>query len=645
MPIPPDAKVLTLDKTQTMNFSSVGISWIGQAPVNGIALQIRVQDAESGTWSDWTELTVNRDVVPNADSPEIRQGSDPFWFGTSTGVEVAITVVPGTDVSDLKLTLIDPKKVTQDSAAQSAPTSSAGAAAPMPEVYSRASWGADESKMGWTPQYLPTMKAATLHHSADSNNYSAADVPGLMRSIYQYQAVTLGWGDIGYNVVVDKFGRAWEGRAGGLDKMVVGAHAGGFNRYTFGVSMLGNYDLVSVPDAVKQKVAQLISWKFGLFGVDPTGQTQLTQYGGAGTTAKYTDGTTVTVNKIFGHRDVGNTVCPGQYGYAALPWIRDRVEQLYPQYSTTSYDPQGALEASAPDSKSIAVNGWAFDESALFSPVNVMVTIDGAVAGILAADKPRPELASYGIPGNHGFTGTFAASSGTRNVCLFVFNIGAGNDVLSSCVQVIVPPGKNEDPVGAVNATESWDQVRFDGWAYDPSDPAASISVMVQSNGANQVFTGAAGPRPELVYYGIPGNHGFSGSFQLPKASSTNVCVFAFNIGTGNSKTIDCRAVNITYWNPRASLTLTRSGSSVIADGWAFDQDSLAAPVTVMLTVDGKVAAFTAATSSRSELAYYGIPGDHGFKVPINAPKGSSVCLFAFNIGVGSDVLSQCSVA
>src|SRR3712207_4032530 len=104
-----------------------------------------------------------------------------------------------------------------------------------------------EHLMTWDPQVATTIKAATVHHTADSNDYTAAEVPDVMRAIYRYQAVDRGWGDIGYNVVVDKFGRLWEGRAGGLANAVVGAHAGGFNRYTFGVSMLGTYDLVDTP--------------------------------------------------------------------------------------------------------------------------------------------------------------------------------------------------------------------------------------------------------------------------------------------------------------------------------------------------------------------------------------------------------------
>ena len=50
---------------------------------------------------------------------------------------------------------------------------------------------------------------------------------------------------------------------------------------------------------------------------------------GGGGTDKYAAGVKVTLPTIFGHRDVGNTVCPGRYGYARLPEIRDRVAAIY----------------------------------------------------------------------------------------------------------------------------------------------------------------------------------------------------------------------------------------------------------------------------------------------------------------------------
>lgn len=349
-----DETLLVLDKESVAGFSMVGVSWVGPTDPAQITVKVRTKDVATGEWSEWNDLSINPIVAPNPDAPDQRIGTDPYWFGASDGIEVGVTVADALDVGDITLTLIDPKKVTQDSTptATAVPTGSAGAdSIPMPTVYSRAQWGADESKRTWGPRYAAGIKAATIHHSADGNNYTMSDVPGLMRSIYHYQAVSLGWGDIGYNVVVDKFGRAWEGRYGGLDSTVIGAHAGGFNSNTFGLSMLGNYDVVNVPSAVREKLAQLIAWKFSLYGVEPKAKTQLTQSGGGGTTAKFKDGQTVTLDTIFGHRDVGSTACPGRYGYAMIPGLRDRVAQIMASYrvNATVYfknsNSSGAAEA------------------------------------------------------------------------------------------------------------------------------------------------------------------------------------------------------------------------------------------------------------------------------------------------------------
>jgi hypothetical protein len=170
-----------------------------------------------------------------------------------------------------------------------------------------------------------------------------------MRAMYAYHTITRGWGDIGYNVVVDKFGRIFEGRYGGLASTVIGAHAGGFNTYTFGVSMLGNYDLVPVPQATVNAVIEIIAWKFGLYGIDPNGYTTLVSAAGAGTTSKFADGTPVTLPTIFGHRDVGSTICPGQYGYARLGGIRSGVAAALPRYARTNTVVNDASTGFIPD--------------------------------------------------------------------------------------------------------------------------------------------------------------------------------------------------------------------------------------------------------------------------------------------------------
>ena len=201
--------------------------------------------------------------------------------------------------------------------------SAAPRAALKPLVYSRAQWGADPALMGWTPQYSPTITAGFLHHTATGNSYAAADVPRLLRAIYSFHSVTRGWGDIGYNFLVDRFGRIWEGRYGGVDSTVIGAHTGGFNYDTFGVAMLGTYSTTAVPAAAINSVAQLFAWKLATRYRNPVGQVRLTSAGGG--TSRYARGTQVVLAVIAGHRDVGRTDCPGNRGYAALPALRKLV--------------------------------------------------------------------------------------------------------------------------------------------------------------------------------------------------------------------------------------------------------------------------------------------------------------------------------
>lgn len=183
---------------------------------------------------------------------------------------------------------------------------------PMPDIGSRASWGADESLRG-SPSYASRTDAAVIHHTAGSNSYSATDVPGILRGIYSYHTQGRGWSDVGYNVLADKYGRLWEGRAGGLDKNVIGAHVANYNSGTFGVSVMGSYDSSAPPQETLDAVAHVIAWKLSLNGVS----------------AK--DWTTVNGKKIrtvSAHRDIGATTCPGDAFYAKMDAIRDAVSTM-----------------------------------------------------------------------------------------------------------------------------------------------------------------------------------------------------------------------------------------------------------------------------------------------------------------------------
>ncbi|MGV9875188.1 N-acetylmuramoyl-L-alanine amidase [Streptomyces cellulosae] len=201
------------------------------------------------------------------------------------------------------------------------PSGSTSPAAPAaPAIVSRADWGADESLVVDPPSYLDTVDAVFVHHTAGTNDYDCADSAAIVRGILTYHVETNGWNDIGYNFFVDKCGTVFEGRAGGVDKPVRGAHTYGFNGYSAGVSLLGDYENGGTPTAAAKKaIADLSAWKLGLHGVDPEAQVTLTA---AGDTGVYDTGEQATLNTISGHRDGYATLCPGAALYSALPEIR-----------------------------------------------------------------------------------------------------------------------------------------------------------------------------------------------------------------------------------------------------------------------------------------------------------------------------------
>ena len=147
------------------------------------------------------------------------------------------------------------------------------AATTQPPVISRGGWGADEALMTWAPQFYETRKLI-VHHTAGSSSFDdQAAAAAEVRAIYRYHAVDKGWGDIGYNFLIDPFGNVYEGRysrdytganPSGDDAQgrgVTAAHASGWNSGTVGVAMLGTYSDADVTPAARQVLTRLLAWE------------------------------------------------------------------------------------------------------------------------------------------------------------------------------------------------------------------------------------------------------------------------------------------------------------------------------------------------------------------------------------------------
>lgn len=158
----------------------------------------------------------------------------------------------------------------------------------------------------WPREYAKNIKKIIIHHTATSGDLS--DPAASMRAIYYYHTVRRGWGDIGYNYLIDPRGNIYEGRAGG--ERVVAGHTRGYNTGSIGIAVLGNYEENAVPFEVLDALGRLIGNKAEQYDIQVDG---FGQFRGK------------VIANVMGHRDAAATVCPGQKLYDALPVLNTLV--------------------------------------------------------------------------------------------------------------------------------------------------------------------------------------------------------------------------------------------------------------------------------------------------------------------------------
>jgi len=248
-----------------------------------------------------------------------------------------VQVRAATRVSDSRLHIVNVKGDGHGSgSAPLASTASLALATPelpagagQPPIIARKAWAQDMAPPRVAPEY-GAVEMAFVHHTENPNGYAASEVPAMLRAIYVFHRYVKGWNDIGYNFVVDLYGRIFEARAGGIDEPVVGAQAGGYNLVSTGIAMLGTFSSVPISKAARDALERLLAWKLSLHGAPSQGRVTVKVNPAGASYSRFPADARVSLPRIAGHRDGDATECPGNVLYGELPTIRTGVQRLAP---------------------------------------------------------------------------------------------------------------------------------------------------------------------------------------------------------------------------------------------------------------------------------------------------------------------------
>jgi len=292
-------------------FELVGLRWHGSGSV-----QFSVHSI-SGAWGPWLDAAVEAEDRPDTGAREAAASrgwrlGNPTWVGPANGIRYRV----GGRVRDLRASFVRSPELRIPLRA----VASAGS----PPIVPRSAWGADESIRRADPLYAPSIRFAVVHHTAGPNDYSPAQAAAILRGIEIYHVKSNGWNDIGYNFLVDRYGTVYEGRYGGIDRNVIGAHALGFNSGSVGIAVIGTFSTAAIPAAAEASLEKLLAWRLDLAHVDPL--SSLTVLSGG--SERYAAGVPVVLRAVSGHRDTGSTTCPGDLLYARLGTIAARAQAI-----------------------------------------------------------------------------------------------------------------------------------------------------------------------------------------------------------------------------------------------------------------------------------------------------------------------------
>ncbi len=298
---------------------------------SGLAVELRLSQ-DGVTWSPWYPI---HHPETQADGRTYGENIVAFDGAQFVQVQVALSALTPTrfpNLHELSVVLIDARDAPTPAQALAASAPIHPSALDRPIIISRQAWGADPAYLDWEPEYAPVQRMV-LHHTVTAGGGNPISE---VQAIYYYHAVTRGWGDIGYNYLVDGYGNIYEGRYGGDD--VIGAHTARWNSGALGVALLGCYEPgdcspeQTPSPAALDAIADLVTWTASRRVIDPRQQASFTN--------PYDD-PSLALHRLAGHRDYSQyidgqwynvTNCPGSVLYDELVALREEAWSRLPDH-------------------------------------------------------------------------------------------------------------------------------------------------------------------------------------------------------------------------------------------------------------------------------------------------------------------------
>ena len=374
----------------TPHFDMVGLHWRGAGTV-----QFRTRSL-AGRWSAWQRADPEAEDLPNIGTAEAQavrgwRVGNPYWTGPSDRIAYRFRGA----VQRLRAYFVHSPEVRIPLRRVSLTGS--------PPLIDREAWGANEAIRRASPSYATALQFALVHHTAGTNSYTPSQSAAIVRGIEIYHVKGNGWNDIGYNFLVDKYGQVFEGRYGGVDKPVIGAHAEGFNTGSVGVAMIGSYGSAAPPAAARAALAHLLAWRLDIAHVDP--KSTLTWVSGGN--PRFASGVPVFIRAVSGHRDTGFTSCPGAALYAQLDAIARQAAS------------DGLPKLYAP-SVTGGIGGQVRFRARLSEPLPWTVTVADALGAVVATGTGTSQDIDW------------TWDAGTTAPGSYSWTIGAGDNVLAA---------------------------------------------------------------------------------------------------------------------------------------------------------------------------------------------------------------------